>query len=438
MAFPTFTMRELLEAGVHFGHTTRRWNPKMSPYIFGIRNGVHIIDLEQTVPLLNQALVTVREVVSGGGRVLFVGTKRQASDIIMESAKRCGQYYVNHRWLGGMLTNWKTISKSIKRLRDLDDQLSEANAEEITGLTKKELLNLNRERDKLERALGGIKDMGDLPNVLVVVDTNKEHIAVAEATKLNIPVIAVIDSNSDPDSITYPVPGNDDAFRAIATYCNLMADAVLDGIQQELISSGADVGEAEEAPAEDLPAEAPKAEAPAAAEQVETAPAEGAEAATEAAPEAATEAAPEAAAEAAPEAAPEKATEKATEETPEKATEETPEKATEETPEKAPEETTEKATEKATEETTEETPESTAEASVEEAGQAVEPAAETAAESQPDAPAEAEVEAPAEPAEAAAQESSEAAEDAAPEGEAAEPAEVAEEAAEEKPKKKAS
>ena len=283
MAFPTFTMRELLEAGVHFGHTTRRWNPKMSPYIFGIRNGIHIIDLEQTVPLLNQALVTVREVVAGGGRVLFVGTKRQASDIVLESAKRCGQYYVNHRWLGGMLTNWKTISKSIKRLRDLDDQLSEANAEEITGLTKKELLNLNRERDKLERALGGIKDMGDLPNVLVVVDTNKEHIAIAEATKLNIPVIAVIDSNSDPEGITYPVPGNDDAFRAIATYCNLMADAVLDGIQQELISSGADVGEAEDAPAEDLPAEAPKAEAPAAAEQVETAPADGAKAAAEAA-----------------------------------------------------------------------------------------------------------------------------------------------------------
>jgi small subunit ribosomal protein S2 len=434
MAFPTFTMRELLEAGVHFGHTTRRWNPKMSPYIFGIRNGIHIIDLEQTVPLLNQALVTVREVVAGGGRVLFVGTKRQASDIIMESAKRCGQYYVNHRWLGGMLTNWKTISKSIKRLRDLDDQLSEANAEEITGLTKKELLNLNRERDKLERALGGIKDMGDLPNVLVVVDTNKEHIAIAEATKLNIPVIAVIDSNSDPEGITYPVPGNDDAFRAIATYCNLMADAVLDGIQQELISSGADVGEAEDAPAEDLPAEAPKAEAPAAAEQVETAPAEGAEAAPEAAPEAATEAATEAAAEAAPEAAPEKATEetpekateeapeKATEETPEKApekaTEETPEKATEEAPEKAPEKATEEAPEKATEEApeeaTEETPESTAETSAEEAGQAVEPAAETAAESQPDAPAEAEVEAPAEPEEAA------------------------EEAAEEKPKKKAS
>ncbi len=271
MAFPSFTMRQLLEAGVHFGHTTRRWNPKMAPLIFGVRNGVHIIDLEQTVPLLHQALVTVREVVAGGGRVLFVGTKRQASDIVLESARRCGQYYVNHRWLGGMLTNWKTISKSIKRLRDLDDQLSEANSEEITGLTKKELLNLNRERDKLERALGGIKDMGDLPNVLVVIDTNKEHIAVAEATKLGIPVIGVIDSNSDPVGITYPVPGNDDAFRAISTYCNLMADAVLDGIQQELIGSGADVGEAEEAPAEDLPAEAAATEEPAATEKPATA-----------------------------------------------------------------------------------------------------------------------------------------------------------------------
>ncbi len=271
MAFPTFTMRQLLEAGVHFGHTTRRWNPKMAPYIFGVRNGVHIIDLEQTVPMLHQALMTVREVVAGGGRVLFVGTKRQASDIIMETARRCGQYYVNRRWLGGMLTNWKTISNSIKRLRELDEQLSEENAEEMTGLTKKELLNLNRERDKLERALGGIKDMGDLPNVLVVIDTNKEHIAVAEATKLGIPVIGVIDSNSDPVGITYPVPGNDDAFRAISTYCNLMADAVLDGIQQELIGSGADVGEAEEAPAEDLPAEAAATEEPAATEKPATA-----------------------------------------------------------------------------------------------------------------------------------------------------------------------
>jgi small subunit ribosomal protein S2 len=321
MAFPSFTMRQLLEAGVHFGHTTRRWNPKMAPFIFGVRNGVHIIDLEQTVPLLHQALVTVREVVAGGGRVLFVGTKRQASDIIMESARRCGQYYVNHRWLGGMLTNWKTISKSIKRLRDLDDQLSEANSEEITGLTKKELLNLNRERDKLERALGGIKDMGDLPNVLVVIDTNKEHIAVAEATKLGIPVIGVIDSNSDPVGITYPVPGNDDAFRAISTYCNLMADAVLDGIQQELIGSGADVGEAEEAPAEDLPAEAAAAEKPTATSEPAAAEAVPSDPGEEAAAKPASETPAEAEAETPTE--------------PEKAAPDEPEKAAADEPEKA-------------------------------------------------------------------------------------------------------
>ena len=212
MALPTFTMRQLLEAGVHFGHTTRRWNPRMSPYLFGERNGVHIIDLEQTVPLLHQALSFARQIVSNGGRVLFVGTKRQASERIAEAAQRCGQYYVNHRWLGGMLTNWKTISHSIKRLREIEDRL----AEENIGLTKKELLNLTRERDKLERALGGIKEMGGLPDVLVVIDTNKEHIAVAEARKLGIPVIAVVDSNSDPNGLMFPVPGNDDAIRAIS------------------------------------------------------------------------------------------------------------------------------------------------------------------------------------------------------------------------------
>ncbi len=242
MALPTFTMRQLLEAGVHFGHTTRRWNPRMSPYLFGERNGVHIIDLEQTVPLLHQALSFAREVVSNGGRVLFVGTKRQASERVAEAAQRCGQYYVNHRWLGGMLTNWKTISHSIKRLREIEDRL----AEENVGLTKKELLNLTRERDKLERALGGIKEMGGLPDVLMVIDTNKEHIAVAEARKLGIPVIAVVDSNSDPEGLMFPVPGNDDAIRAISMYCDLFADAVLDGLQQELMSTGKDVGEAEE------------------------------------------------------------------------------------------------------------------------------------------------------------------------------------------------
>lgn len=298
MALPTFTMRQLLEAGVHFGHTTRRWNPKMAPYIFGERNGIHIIDLEQTVPLLHRGLAFVREVVAGGGRVLFVGTKRQASERIAETAKRCGQYYVNHRWLGGMLTNWKTISQSIKRLRDVEARL----VEEQTGLTKKELLNLTRERDKLERALGGIKEMGGLPDVIVVIDTNKEHIAIAEANTLNIPVVGILDSNSSPENITFPVPGNDDAIRAISLYCDLMAESVLDGIQQELSASGTDIGAAEEAPVETLPegdqaaaeapaaeetpaADAPAADAPAAEEapEAEAAPAAEAEEKTEAA-----------------------------------------------------------------------------------------------------------------------------------------------------------
>ncbi len=257
MALPHFTMRQLLEAGVHFGHTTRRWNPRMAPFLFGVRNGVHIIDLEQTVPLLHQSLVAVRDIVAAGGRVLFVGTKRQASDLLADSAKRCGQYYVNHRWLGGMMTNWKTISNSIKRLQVLEDQL----AQEDIGLTKKELLNLTRERGKLDRALGGIKEMGGLPDVLVVIDTNKEHIAVKEAVILGIPVVGVVDSNSDPEGVTYPVPGNDDATRAIKLYCDLLADAVLDGIQVEVAASGADVGEAEEGPQESLPAEGEDAKA---------------------------------------------------------------------------------------------------------------------------------------------------------------------------------
>jgi small subunit ribosomal protein S2 len=256
MAMPTFTMRQLLEAGVHFGHHTRRWNPKMKPYIFGVRNGVHIIDLEQTVPMLYAALEAVRSAVAGGGRVLFVGTKRQASEKIAEAAKRSGQPFVNHRWLGGMLTNWKTISQSIKRLRELEEQLGG----ETQGLTKKELLNLTRERDKLERSLGGIKEMGGQPNLLFVIDTNKESIAVAEANKLGIPVIGVVDSNSNPDGIVYPVPGNDDALRAISLYCDLISDAVLDGLQQEAISAGVDIGEAEEAPSEPLPEAVPSAE----------------------------------------------------------------------------------------------------------------------------------------------------------------------------------
>jgi small subunit ribosomal protein S2 len=251
MAMPTFTMRQLLEAGVHFGHHTRRWNPKMAPFIFGERNGVHIIDLEQTVPMLGAALQAVRDIVSGGGRVLFVGTKRQASDIISDAAKRCGQYYVNHRWLGGTLTNWKTITASIRRLRELDERLTG----EVEGLTKKELLGLTRERDKLERALGGIKEMGGLPDILFVIDTNKEGIAIKEAAKLGIPVIAVIDSNCNPDHINYPIPGNDDAIRSIGLYCKLIADAVLDGLQQEMIATGTDVGEQAQPVPEALPEE---------------------------------------------------------------------------------------------------------------------------------------------------------------------------------------
>ena len=253
MSMPSFTLRQLLEAGVHFGHHTRRWDPRMAPFIFGVRNGVHIIDLEQTVPMLDRALQAARAVVASGGRVLFVATKRQASEKIAEAAKRCGQYYVNHRWLGGMLTNWKTISNSIKRLRELDEKLSGQGAE---GLTKKELLNLTRERDKLERALGGIKEMGGLPDILFVIDTLKEGIAITEAKKLNIPVIAVIDSNSDPTTITFPIPGNDDAMRAIELFCDLIADAVLDGLQAEIMHSGGDAGESAKGPAERFPVEA--------------------------------------------------------------------------------------------------------------------------------------------------------------------------------------
>lgn len=256
MALPSYSMRQLLEAGVHFGHQTRRWNPKMKPYIFGVRNGVHIIDLEQTVPLLHRALSAMRDVAAAGGRVLFVGTKRQASEPIAEAAKRCGQYYVNHRWLGGTLTNWSAISESINHLNKLDAQLGD----EGLGFTKKELLRLTRQRDKLERSIGGIKDMGGLPDLVCVIDTNREEIAVREANRLGIPVAAILDSNSEPDGITYPVPGNDDSIRAIRLYCDLFANAVLDGIQREMAASGADIGALEEAPVEPLPAEAEAAE----------------------------------------------------------------------------------------------------------------------------------------------------------------------------------
>ncbi len=258
MALPTFTMRQLLEAGVHFGHQSHRWNPKMKEYIFGARNKVHILNLSITVPLLHRALETVRDVTASGGRVLFVGTKRQASGPIAEAAKRCGQYYVNHRWLGGMMTNWETISKSIKRLKELDAKLSE----DIAGLTKKEILQMTRERDKLERALGGIKDMGGIPNVLFVIDTNKEDLAIQEANKLGIPIVAILDSNSNPDGVTFPIPGNDDATRAIQLYCDLISGAVLDGIQQELVEQGVDVGAAVEAPVVEEVAAVEEAAAP--------------------------------------------------------------------------------------------------------------------------------------------------------------------------------
>ncbi len=248
MTLPTFTMRQLIEAGVHFGHQTHRWNPKMKSYLFGERNNIHIIDLQQSVPLLHRALQAVRDTVAGGGRVLFVGTKRQASEAVAEAAKKCGQYYVNHRWLGGMLTNWKTISQSIKRLKELEELLS--GEQNTAGLTKKEVLNLTREREKLDRALGGIKDMGGLPDIMIVIDTVKEDIAIAEARTLNIPVVAILDSNSDPQGITYPVPGNDDALRAINLYCDLFSLAVLGGIEEQLSASGADLGAAEDMPAE--------------------------------------------------------------------------------------------------------------------------------------------------------------------------------------------
>jgi small subunit ribosomal protein S2 len=239
VALPDFSMRQLLEAGVHFGHQAHRWNPKMKGYIFGERSGIHILDLSQTVPLLHQALVKVREVAAKGGRVLFVGTKRQAAESVAEAAGRCAQYFMNDRWLGGTLTNWEPVSRSIKRLRDLDELLQRG---EGTGLTKKELLRLTREQEKLQRTLGGIRNMGALPNLMFVIDTNKEAIAVQEARKLGIPVVAIVDSNCDPDEVDFPIPGNDDAQRAIQLYCSLVADAVLDGLAASDMSAGEDIG----------------------------------------------------------------------------------------------------------------------------------------------------------------------------------------------------
>ena len=257
MALPEFSMRQLLEAGVHFGHQTHRWNPKMKNFIFGDRNGIHILDLSQTVPLLHQALVKVRDVVAGGGRVLFVGTKRQAQTPVSEAAARCAQYYMNVRWLGGTLTNWETISNSIRRLKEMEERLAGG----AVGLTKKEQLQLTRGCERLEASLGGIREMGGLPDLMFVIDVKKEAIAIQEARKLGIPVIAVVDSNCDPDGIDFVIPGNDDASRAISLYSNLVADAVIDGLGESQAALGVDIGAFEDAPVEPALAAEPAPEA---------------------------------------------------------------------------------------------------------------------------------------------------------------------------------
>ncbi|OQW76239.1 MAG: 30S ribosomal protein S2 [Sphingomonas sp. 28-62-20] len=247
MAAPVVTMQQLLETGAHFGHQTHRWNPKMKPYIFGDRNGVHILDLSQTVPLFARALEFVAASTASGGKVLFVGTKRQAQEPVADAARRSGQHFVNHRWLGGMLTNWKTISGSIKRLKTLEEQLSG----DTTGLTKKEVLQLTREKDKLDLSLGGIRDMGGIPDVMFVIDANKEELAIKEANTLGIPVVAILDSNVSPDGIAFPVPANDDASRAIRLYCEAIAIAATRGGQQQQAQSGRDLGAMDEPPAEE-------------------------------------------------------------------------------------------------------------------------------------------------------------------------------------------
>jgi len=264
MALPEFTLRQLLEAGVHFGHQTQRWNPRMGEFIYGARNGIHILDLTQTVPMLDAALNVIRETVAKNGRVLFVGTKRQAQTAIADAAEKSAQYYMNHRWLGGTLTNWKTVSQSISRLNELDEKLAEGGE----GLTKKERLGMERQQTKLQASLGGIREMGGVPDLLFVIDVNKEDLAIAEANKLGIPVVAVVDSNCKPDGVDYIIPGNDDAARAIALYCDLAARAALDGMSASVGAAGIDIGEMEEAPveeavAEEAPAEVAAEEAPA-------------------------------------------------------------------------------------------------------------------------------------------------------------------------------
>lgn len=266
---PDFSIRQLLEAGVHFGHQTQRWNPRMAPYIYGDRNGIHILDLTQTVPLLDAALNAVRETVARGGRVLFVGTKRQAQVPVAEAAEKCAQYYMNHRWLGGTLTNWKTVSNSINRLKAIDEQMEQG----VSGLTKKERLGMEREQAKLQASLGGIRDMGGVPDLLFVIDVKKEDLAIAEAKKLGIPVVAVVDSNCSPDGVDFIIPGNDDAARAIALYCDLVARAALSGMTAQMGAAGIDLGEFEDGPIEEALEEAPAAEAPAAEAPAAEAPA---------------------------------------------------------------------------------------------------------------------------------------------------------------------
>ena len=257
MALPDFSLRQLLEAGVHFGHQTHRWNPRMAPYIYGDRNGIHILDLTQTVDLLEQALVAVRETVAKGGSILFVGTKRQAQRPIAEAAQRCAQYYMNHRWLGGTLTNWQTVSNSIKRLNEIDEVMQNG----IEGLTKKERLGMERDQAKLQASLGGIREMGGLPDLIFVIDVNKEDLAIAEANKLGIPVVAVVDSNCSPAGVDYVIPGNDDAARAISLYCDLISRAALDGMSAQMDAAGVDLGAMEETVEETLAEAAPAEEA---------------------------------------------------------------------------------------------------------------------------------------------------------------------------------
>ena len=270
MALPEFSMRQLLEAGVHFGHQTQRWNPKMGEFIYGDRNGIHILDLTQTVPMLDAALNAVRETVAKGGRVLFVGTKRQAQKPIADAAEKCAQYYMNHRWLGGTLTNWKTVSQSIQRLKTIDEQMVEG----AEGLTKKERLGIEREQAKLQASLGGIREMGGVPDLLFIIDVNKEDLAIAEAKKLGIPVVAVVDTNCSPEGVDYVIPGNDDAARAISLYCDLVSRAALDGMSAQLGAAGVDLGELEEAVEEVVEAEAPAEEAAEAPAEADAAPAE--------------------------------------------------------------------------------------------------------------------------------------------------------------------